>query len=136
MASAIYPKFKQQILGAGTNTDLTSGTVKCVLVDTGTYTYSTSHEFLSDVAGGARIGTPQTIGSKTVTNGVFDGADITFPSVSGASVEALLIYVDTGVEATSPLVVFIDSADVTNLPATPSGSDIPVIWNASGIFAL
>jgi hypothetical protein len=81
------------------------------------------------------VGTPQTIGSKTFTNGVFDGADVTFTAVTGSSVEALIIYVDTGVAATSPLVAYIDTS-VTGLPVTPNGGNIAITWNASGIFAL
>jgi hypothetical protein len=55
--------------------------------------------------------------------------------VSGASVEALVIYIDTGVAGTSRLVAYIDTG-VTGLPVTPNGGDITITWNASGIFAL
>ena len=134
MANAIYPKYKETILGAATNTNLLSGTVKVALVDTGTYTYSTAHQFFSSVTG--VVGTPGTIGAtKSVTNGVFDGADVTFSAVSGNTVEALVIYVDTGNASTSPLVAYIDTG-VTGLPVTPNGGDISITWNASGIFAL
>lgn len=134
MANAIYPKYKETILGAATNTNLLTGTVKVALIDTGTYTYNAAHQFYSSVTG--VVGTPQTIGAtKTVTNGVFDGADVTFTAVTGNSVEALIIYVDTGSAATSPLVAFIDTS-VTGLPVTPNGGDIAITWNASGIFAL
>ena len=132
MANAIYPKWKEAISQASANSALT-GTVKVALVDTGTYTYSAAHEFLSSLSG--RVGTDQTIGSKTYTNGVFDGADVTFSAVSGDSVEALVIYIDTGVAGTSRLVAYIDTG-VTGLPVTPNGGDISVTWNASGIFAL
>jgi hypothetical protein len=82
------------------------------------------------------VGTAQTIGAtKTVTNGVFDGADVTYTAVTGNSVEALVIYVDTGTAATSPLVAYIDTG-VTGLPVTPNGGNISVTWNASGIFSL
>jgi hypothetical protein len=86
------------------------------------------------VPSGARVGTPQTLGSKTlgvVAAGVFDGADGAFPSVTGDVSEALIMYVDTGVESTSRLLLFIDSA--TGLPVTPNGGNINVAWNASGI---
>jgi hypothetical protein len=83
----------------------------------------------------AVIGTPQTIGSKTFTNGVFDGSDVTFSTVVGNSIEAIVIYIDTGSSATSPLVAYIDTS-VTGLPVTPNGGDILITWNASGIFAL
>lgn len=134
MPNAIYPKYKETILGAATNTNLLTGTVRVALVDTGVYTYSAAHQFLSSLSG--VVGTAQTIGAtKTVTDGVFDGADVTFTSVTGNSVEALVIYVDTGTAGTSPLVAYIDTG-VTGLPVTPNGGNISITWNASGIFAL
>ena len=134
MANAIYPKYKEALISGGSNVNLSSGTVKVALVDTGTYTYSASHDFYDDVSA-AVVGTPQTIGSKSVTSGTFDGADVTFTTVSGASCEALVIYVDSGSAATSPLVAYIDTS-VTGLPVTPNGGDISIVWNASGIFTL
>lgn len=133
MANTLYPKWKEALLQNSSNSALT-GTVKVALVDTGTYTYSASHEFLSSVTG--RVGTDQTIGAtKSYTDGVFDGGDLTYTTVTGNSVEALVIYVDTGVAGTSRLVAYIDTG-VTGLPVTPNGGDITVTWNASGIFAL
>lgn len=134
MANALYPLWKEQLLQFTTNNNLSAGTVKVALIDTGTYTYSAAHQFYSS-ASAAAIGTPQTIGSKTFTNGVFDGADVTFTAVTGNSVEALVIYIDTGVAGTSPLVAYIDTS-VTGLPVTPNGGNIAITWNASGIFAL
>jgi hypothetical protein len=134
MANALYPLWKEQLLQFTTNNNLSAGTVKVALIDTGTYTYSATDQFYSS-ASAAAVGTPQTIGSKTFTNGVFDGADVTFTSVTGNSVEALIIYVDTGVAGTSPLVAYIDTS-VTGLPVTPNGGNIAITWNASGIFAL
>lgn len=134
MANALYPLWKEQLLQFTTNNNLSAGTVKVALIDTGTYTYSAAHQFYSS-ASAASIGTPQTIGSKTFTNGVFDGADVTFTAVTGNSVEALIIYIDTGVAGTSPLVAYIDTS-VTGLPVTPNGGNIAITWNASGIFSL
>lgn len=134
MANAIYPKYKEALLTGDSNIDLEAGTVKAALVDTGTYTYSTAHDFLDDLTG--VVGTAQTIGAtKSVTNGLFDGADVTFTAVSGNTVEALVIYIDTGVAGTSRLVAYIDTG-VTGLPVTPNGGDISITWNASGIFQL
>jgi len=134
MANAIYPKYKEQILGAAANTNLLTGTVKVALVDTGTYTYNAAHEFLTSLTG--VVGTAQTIGAtKSVTNGLFDGGDVTFTAVSGNSAEALVIYIDTGTAGTSRLVTYIDTG-VTGLPVTPNGGDITITWNASGIFQL
>lgn len=133
MANAIYPKYKEALLDGSANIDLNDGTVKVALVDTGTYTYNSAHDFYNDLSG--VVGTPQTIANTTVTNGVFDGDNVTFATVTGNTVEALVIYIDTGDAATSRLVAYIDSS-VTGLPVTPNGGDITISWNASGIFAL
>lgn len=132
MANAIYPKWKEGLMQASANTSL-GGTVKVALVDTGTYTYSSAHQFLSSLTG--VVGTAQTLASKTFTNGTFDAADVTFTSVTGASVEALVFYIDTGVAGTSPLVAYIDTGQ-TGLPVTPSGGNITVAFDAAGIFTL
>lgn len=133
MANAIYPLYKQALLDASTDIDLNDGTVKVALVDTGTYTYNAAHDFYNDLSG--VVGTDQTIANTTVTNGLFDGDNVTFTAVSGNTVEALVIYIDTGNAATSRLVAYIDTS-VTGLPVTPNGGDITITWNASGIFQL
>jgi hypothetical protein len=138
MANALYPKWKEALLQASANSALNgSGTtgVYCALVDTGTYTYNAAHEFYSSLSG--VVGTDQEIGAtKTYTNGVFDGADVTFPSVSGNTCEALVVYVkNAGANTTWRLVAYLDTG-VTGLPVTPNGGNISVSWNASGIFGL
>lgn len=132
MANAIYPLWKAAIMQASANSSL-GGTVKVALVDTGAYTYSSAHEFLSSLTG--RVGTDQTLASKTFTNGTFDAANVTFTAVTGNSVEALVIYIDTGVAGTSRLVAYLDTG-YTGLPVTPNGGDITVTWDAAGIFTL
>lgn len=133
MANAIYPKYKEALLDGASNIDLNDGTVKVALVDTGTYTYNAAHDFFDDLSG--VVGTPQTIANTTVTNGLFDGDNCVFSAVTGNSVEALVIFIDTGVAGTSRLVAYLDTGH-TGLPVTPNGGDINVNWNASGIFQL
>lgn len=132
MANAIYPKYKEAVLTSAANSSL-AGTLKATLVDTSAYTYSAAHEFLSSLAG--VVGTAHTLNSKSYTDGVFDAADVTFPAVTGNSVEAIVLYTDTGNANTSRLVAYLDTG-FTGLPVTPNGGDITVTWNASGIFAL
>lgn len=132
MANAIYPKWKEAIVQASVNSSL-GGTVKIALVDTGTYTYSAAHEFLTSLTG--RVGTDQTLGTKTFVNGTFDAADATFTAVTGVTVEALVIYIDTGTAGTSRLVAFLDTG-YTGLPVTPNGGNITVTFDAAGIFTL
>lgn len=133
MANAIYPKYKEALLGGASNIDMDGGTVKAALVDTGAYTYSTAHDFYNDLSG--VVGTPQAIANTTVTNGLFDGDNVTFTGLTGNSAEAIIIYIDTGNTATSRLVAYIDTG-VTGLPVTPNSGDVTITWNASGIFQL
>lgn len=133
MANTLYPKWKEALL-QGTAGSALTGTLKAVLVDTDTYTYSAAHEFYNSITGAA--GTPQAIGTKTYTAGLFDGADITFPAVTaGPNVEAIVLFLDTGTPSTSRLVAFMDTS-ITGLPVTPNGGDLAVAWHASGIFQL
>jgi hypothetical protein len=133
MANEIYPKFKEALWNQPANSNASTGTVKVALVDTGVYTYSASHEFVSSLSG--TVGTAQTIGNKTFTNGVLDGDNVTFTGVTGNTIEALVIYIDTGNASTSRLISYQDTS-VTGLPATPNGGNITITWNASGILAL
>ncbi|MFD4740943.1 hypothetical protein ACFWNQ_26775 [Streptomyces virginiae] len=129
MASALYPSFKALLLGG--DIDLAADDIRAVLVDSADYTYSSAHDFLDDVAAGARVAVSGALASKTITGGVFDAADVTFTAATGDSVEAIVLYKHTGSDATAPLIAYIDGVSVT-----PNGGNIVAQWNASGIFAL
>ncbi len=133
MANALYLKAKESFLNGSIN--MVANTVTIALVDTGVYTFSSSHQFRNEVANSAIISST-TLTNKTITNGVFDADDATFSSVTGANCEALLIFQDTGIQTTSRLVAYIDSA--TGLPILPNGGDISVAFSSgsSKIFAL
>lgn len=138
MANAVYPKWKEAIAQATANSALNgSGTtgLYAALVDTGTYTYSSSHEFYSSISS-AVVGTPVELTSKTFTNGLIDCADATLTAVSGSSAEAVVLYVkNAGANTTWRLFAYIDTG-VTGLPLTPSGSDVSIAINASGLIQL
>lgn len=126
MANALFDKGRQRFLEGQFN--WLTDTIKVVMVDTGAYTVNLgTHEFLSDVGSSSRITTPVTLTGKATTGGAADASDVTFSSVTGPSIEALVIYKDTGTEATSPLIAYIDTA--TGLPITPNGGDIIVTWD-------
>lgn len=134
MANALYPKFKQALMNKEINLD--TDNFKAMLLDSD-YTYDAAHDFLDDVAAGARVDTAVALANTSITDGVFDADDLTFTTVSNATnVVAILIYKDTGVEATSQLVAYLDTG--TGLPYTTNGGDITVSWpnGSSKIFAL
>lgn len=131
MANAAYPLGMQALLNK--EFDFDTDNFRCVLVDTGTYTYSSAHEDHADLSG--IVATSGNLTSLSITNGTFDAADVTFSAVSGNTVEAIVLYHWTGVSATSKLILYLDTG-VTGLPVTPNGGDITITWNASGIFQL
>jgi hypothetical protein len=123
MSNRLYDKARESFL-KGEIAWLTDD-IRVLLVDTGAYTpnFSTD-QYLADIPGGARIATSGALGSKTVVAGVADAADPTWTAVSGVQSEAVVVYQNTGVAATSRLIAYIDSA--TGLPVTPNGGDITV----------
>lgn len=125
MASVMYPNAIDQMMQG--NVDLANDTIKAVLVDLADYTYSAAHTDLTDVPAGARIST-FTLAGKTVSSGVFDATDGTFASATGDPAEAVILYLDTGVEATSLLYFYLDGVSVT-----PNGGNIDCVWDAGGI---
>lgn len=126
MANTLYDKARQRFLEA--QIDWMSHDIKVVLVDTGAYTPQTAvHEYYNDISGVAIIAGPVLLTGKSTAGGAANAADVTFTSVSGASIEAIVIYRDTGDPSTSPLIAYIDTA--TGLPITPNGGDIIVTWD-------
>ena len=133
MANSLYDPARSLMLGAGIDWGNNStATFKAILVDTGQYTVDlTNHDYLNDIPAGARIKTA-TLTTRSIVSGAADADDTTFTAVpAGAStatiLEAIVVYKDTGVESTSPLIAYIDSA--TGLPITPNGGDIIVVWD-------
>lgn len=134
--SFLYDKGREGFLDGSIDWD--TDDIRVILIDTGAYTANqATHDFLDDVAGGARIAVSSALGSKTATGGVADASDVTFSAVSGASVEAIVLYKHTGTDSTSRLIAYIDSA-TSGLPVTPNGGDITVQWDngANKIFRL
>lgn len=138
MANALYPVWKQEVMQATANTSL-GGTVKQTFVDlTGAYTYSTAHDFADDLStfDNPDYGSATSLASKTFANGLFDAADTATVALTGANdVGAIVLYVDSGAVGSSRLVLYLDTS-ITGMPFTPSGGDVTVQWNASGIFQL
>lgn len=131
----VYPKAVEAFMSGGI--DLLTDTIKVVLVDAG-YVYSDTHEFLASVASTARVGTAVTLTGKAVTNGAFTADDPTFTAVTaGDTATGMVVYKDTGVEATSRLLAHIDrSGDSVPISKETNGGNILVDWPNNRIFKL
>jgi hypothetical protein len=125
MANALYATGKKAILDG--DVDLLVDTIKAALVDN-TYAQNlTTDDFYSDISAHV-VGTPQTLAGKSTTGGVLDADDVTFSAVaSGSTLEAVVLYKDTGVAGTSQLIGYIDT--ITGFPLATNGGDITIAWN-------
>ena len=134
MANALYGKGKEKLLTAAIN--LSPTTTKAALLSSSYSPNLSTDEFYSGISASTQ-GTPQTLASKSITLGVFDAADISFLAVTaGSTASRLVIYKDTGLASTSPLLAVIDT--ITGFPLATNGGDIDVEWDsgASKIFSL
>lgn len=138
MANRIYPKALERSMTTGLA--VLTANVKAVFVDTAIYTYSNADEFLSSIAAGARIATSANLSGKTVTTVTtddvrFDCSDfsVTFAAAQ-PTVEALVYYVDTGSDATSYLIKYMDTSASLPLTPPPGGGVVNVVVAADGVF--
>lgn len=129
MANTSYPKGMQKLLSAAIN--LVSDTIKAALLPS-TYTYSTSHEFLSDL--GTRVGTDQTLVNPAITGGEFSADELDFGALApGDTIKALVLYKSTGTASTSPLLAYMDV--MPGLPMYTNGGGVTIPWN-TGIYKI
>lgn len=134
MTKSLYDEGRDQF--ANGNIDWVNDTIKAILVDLADYTLNLSaHDFVDDVPAAARVATAALSG-KSTSAGTVDASDLTFSSVTGDESEAIILYKDTGSEASSPLISFDDEA--SGLPVNPNGGDIRISWDdaADKIFTL
>lgn len=127
MANALYDKGREHYLGGDNDWD--ANDIRLIFVDEADDTIDLANDdFLDDRAAGSRVAVSGSFASKTKAAGVADADDVTVATVSGDQFESIDIYEHTGTESTSSMICNIDTA--TGLPATPSGGDITVRWDA------
>jgi len=136
MANALYPKTKKRFMAG--DIDLLSVAVYAAVVNVsgaGTlYAYSAAHATLADIPAGAIIATSPALTGKVLGDDAsFDSDDPVLSAVTGASIEALVLYVDDG---TSTYLILYQDTGVTGLPLAPDGSDVQVLVDAAGWFVL
>ncbi len=127
MTNFIYKKAKESFLKGEIN--LYSNTIK-VLILNNTYTPNVNtHQFVSDINSSSIEDRSSGLSNKTVTDGVFDADDVTIANYSGNSFNAVAIYLDSGSDATSRLIAYLDTS--TGLPFSSANVQAPVtiVWN-------
>lgn len=134
MSNSLYNSGRNAFL---TGADWTSDSFAVALIDTTQYTVDLSgHTTMEDVPSGAIVAQSADLTNCTASAGVASADNPVLSGVSGANVEALIVYQDTGNDSTNTLIAYIDTAN--GLPFAPTGGDITIAWdsNLGGIFKL
>jgi hypothetical protein len=133
MANVLFGKGRQNFLEA--DIDWLTDDIKAVLIKS-TYVFDDTDEFIADL-GAVTNGETANLGTKTSTLGVADAADTSLVATGAVACNALIVFKDTGADATDLLIAYIDTA--TGLPFTPSaGGTVNIVWDsgANRIFKL
>lgn len=126
MSNAWYDKGLEGFAGGDCAWD--TDNIRVILIDEADDTIDLAvDDFLDDRAAGSRVAVSGNLASKTNTNGYLDAADLTITSVTGDQSESFDIYIHTGTESTSRLLLNFDTA--TGLPITPDGGNITITWD-------
>lgn len=140
MASTLYLKGIEVALDAlMQETAAPSGTVKLKYMQTGYTPNAGTHQFWSDISASVASGAPtETLANVDVridsgnSRVEVDADDVTEASVT-TTTNKFVVYLDTGVDATSPLIACIDIAEGT---LSPVAGTLAITFNAEGIFAV
>jgi hypothetical protein len=127
MANALYGLGRGHILDG--DIDWSSDDIVFSFMDSADYTLQIdTDEDQVDLTDAGIVATSGNLSGKSSTLGVADASDEVVGTVSGDQFEYIVLYMDSGVDATSWLIACIDTA--TGLPCTPNGGDITVQWDA------
>lgn len=132
MANALFATAAQGFIDG--SIDLDTATIKAALVRS--YTFTTSHSFVSDVtgAGGVLNGSGVTITGVSVTNGVFNGSNVSITTTANVSNHAILVYQASAVTggadvaaSAQRVICYLDTG--TGLPVQPGTGSTPITWD-------
>ena len=95
-----------------------SSNFKAMLVKS-TYTYNAAHKFVNDITPGTNDnGRSANLGSKTQALGLCTAANSSLVATAAAASNAIIIFYDTGSDATSRLIAYIDGLQQLVIPVT------------------
>lgn len=137
MADAAYNKLKE-MLADGTLA-WEGGAVKVLAIDdAGTYVFDADHDFLDDLGANELAGTGYA--RVTLVNPLVSAIDLandlvrlladpfTWTGIDAGTIQAVVVFRDTGSAATSPLISYHD----TGFPKVTNGGDLTVNWAGAG----
>jgi hypothetical protein len=127
MHSQLYP-YARELFRTG-QLDWRAGVVRAMFLPS-SYVPNFTNQFLSDIFTGVRIAISEEIQGRTATNGLCSGLPAKFPLLfDNRLVSQAIMFKDTGVETTSPLILYIGDDDLVNEPFQPIGFDYYIYPN-------
>jgi hypothetical protein len=129
MANSFYATGRDAFLNG--QIDYLNDTIKMVLVNDGYQLSITTDQYLSELLPFISA-LPQTLTSKTLSNGIAGCDDVLFPAVAaGQTVAYVIVYKDTGSVYSSQLILCLDTDSANFLPADTNNEDWNVYINLS-----
>lgn len=140
MASTLYLKGLEIALDAlMQEASAPAGTIKLVYMATSYTPNVGTHQYYADISASVASGAPtETLANIDVridtgnSRVEVDADDVTESGIT-CSTNKFVVYLDTGVAATSPLIACIDISEGT---LSPIGGILAITFNAEGIFAV
>ena len=135
MANVLYDQGKIAILNGAVG-DMRSVDIRFALVNTTSEVFNAADQFMSQITSPvARMAA--SLASKTTnvpTAGTLDAADPTINSVTGSTVQAVVLYQYNASDAAAALLAWIDSSP--SIAFTPNGSNVTLQLDPNGIFSI
>lgn len=135
MANVLYDAGKIAILN-GAIGDQRSVDLRFALVNTTSEVFNAADAFMSNITSPvARMAA--SLASKTTNTpvaGTLDAADPTINSVTGATVQAVVLYMYNASDAAAQLLAWIDSTP--SISFTPNGSNVTLQLDPNGIYSI
>lgn len=139
MADVVYNSFKKQLLNGGIN--FGTSNINVMLV-TSSYTPNQDTDDFQDDVSDEVVGVGYVSGGTTLSGGtvtqdntdneaVYDANDVTW-GTSTITARGAVLYKNTGVGSTSPLIAYLDFGS----DQTSSSGNFTIQWNAEGIINL
>jgi len=127
MSNFIYSYAKKLILDG--DIDFINDSIKAVIVNSGYTANQALHQFKSDIGSSNIESTSSNFTNKSTTAGVFDASDLLIENYNGNAFSYILVYKDTGNDSTSPLILYIDTAEGLPFQGVNATANITIEWS-------
>jgi hypothetical protein len=130
MSVQLYPLGRQGFADGTIN--WSTGNIKAILLKS-TYTYSTAHQFVSDLTVGTNDnGRSANLASKTQALGLCTAANSSLVATAALASNAIAIFQDSGSDATSRLIAYIDGIQQIVIPVTYGSAQVSLACTGVG----